>query len=89
MQAVGLTEMFFETQEPENAEVPIPEWLANLPAGDYEFEGLSVDGVEMDGVATIETTSESPAAEPAMSRVRRKRCPCLRAAGPGIGPGTS
>ncbi len=53
MQQVGLTEMFFETQEPENAEVPIPEMLANLPEGDYEFEGLSVDGVEIDGVATL------------------------------------
>lgn len=53
IQDLGLTEMFFETQEPENAEVPIPEVLANLPEGDYEFEGISVDGVEMDGVATL------------------------------------
>ena len=53
MRDVGLTEMLFETQEPENAEVPIPEWLANLPEGDYEFEGRSVEGIEMEGVATL------------------------------------
>lgn len=53
MQDVGLTEMFFETQEPENAEVPIPEMLANLPEGEYEFEGVSVEGEEMEGVATL------------------------------------
>ena len=40
MRRVGFTEMFFETQQPENAEVPIPRMLANLPEGTYEFEGV-------------------------------------------------
>lgn len=53
LRRVGFTEMFFETQEPENAEVPIPEMLANLPEGDYEFHGTSVDGLAMEGTATL------------------------------------
>lgn len=36
---LGLTELFFETVEPENAKVPIDEMLAKLPAGKYVFSG--------------------------------------------------
>lgn len=39
----GLTEFFFETSEPENAEVPIADVLARLPVGDYDISGLLVD----------------------------------------------
>jgi len=46
---VGLTELFYETQEPLNAVVPIPDWLANLPEGEYHFRGLSVEGRELTG----------------------------------------
>ena len=34
---LGLTELFFETTEPENAKLPLDEVLRMLPAGDYEF----------------------------------------------------
>jgi hypothetical protein len=40
----GLTELFFETDEPENAEVPIEEVLARLPEGTYTFRGVMVEG---------------------------------------------
>ena len=36
---LGLTELFFETVEPENAKVPIDEMLAKLPAGNYTIAG--------------------------------------------------
>ena len=36
---LGLTELFFETVEPENAKVPIGEMLAKLPAGNYTIAG--------------------------------------------------
>jgi hypothetical protein len=39
MRSLGLTELFFETVEPENAEVPIPQMLAKLPAGNYRIYG--------------------------------------------------
>jgi len=53
LKSLGLTELFFETDEPENAEVPIPELLALLPEGNYRFEGRSVDGPKMTGTATL------------------------------------
>ena len=43
---LGLTELFFETVEPENADVPIEEMLANLPAGDYEISGPTMENGE-------------------------------------------
>ncbi len=36
---LGLTELFFETVEPENADVPIDEMLAKLPEGRYTIAG--------------------------------------------------
>jgi hypothetical protein len=34
---LGMTELFMETHEPENAKMPIATLLEKLPAGDYEF----------------------------------------------------
>ena len=49
----GLTELFFETSEPLNEEVPILEVIARLPEGTYTFTGvLAEDGEEV----TFETT---------------------------------
>ena len=42
---LGMTELFFETVEPENAEVPIADMLAILPEGDYVIEGPVVDSL--------------------------------------------
>ena len=36
---LGVTELFFETVEPENADVPIAEMLAKLPEGSYTISG--------------------------------------------------
>jgi hypothetical protein len=49
----GLTELFFETSEPANAEVPITEVLAHLPEGTYTFTGDMVDGAESTMTATL------------------------------------
>ena len=46
---LGLTELFFETVEPENADVPIDEMLAKLPAGNYKIEGPSMENGESSG----------------------------------------
>ena len=40
----GLTELFFETSEPPNADVPISQVLARLPEGTYTFTGKMVGG---------------------------------------------
>jgi hypothetical protein len=56
LRTFGFTEVFLETQEPPNADVPIPEVLARLPAGEYEFETVTIDGVEQDGTARFSHT---------------------------------
>jgi hypothetical protein len=48
----GLTELFFETSEPENAETPISQVLTRLPEGTYNFKGDMVGG----GTSTVSAT---------------------------------
>jgi len=46
---LGLTELFFETVEPENADVPIRRMLAKLPEGRYTFSGPGQEHGEATG----------------------------------------
>jgi hypothetical protein len=50
---LGLTEFFFESVEPEFSELPVEEFLALFPEGDYEFIGRSLEGDELVGTATF------------------------------------
>lgn len=56
---LGLTELFFESVEPENAETPIPDVLKVLPEGSYKIEGTSPDGKRTAGTALL--THDIPA----------------------------
>ena len=56
LQPLGLTELFFETDEPPNDEVPIADMLAILPAGDYDFTAKTADGLLAKGTATLSHT---------------------------------
>jgi hypothetical protein len=60
---LGLTELFFETVEPENAEVPIEEMLAKLPEGDYTIAGRDIILGESSGLTegTALLTHDIPA----------------------------
>jgi hypothetical protein len=40
----GLTEFFWETEEPEFSEVPVKQFKKRFPAGTYTFRGETVDG---------------------------------------------
>jgi hypothetical protein len=53
LKVLGLTEFFFETNEPPNAQLPIKELLKHFPEGKYEFEATAVDGGLMKGTATL------------------------------------
>jgi hypothetical protein len=44
----GLTELFFESVEPELAALPIVKFMERFPEGDYEFEGIRNDGIELE-----------------------------------------
>lgn len=46
---LGLTELFFETVEPANADVPIPEVLKVLPEGNYTVMGSAIEVGERQG----------------------------------------
>jgi hypothetical protein len=46
---LGLTELFFETVEPENADVPIRRMLAKLPEGRYRIAGPGRENGESTG----------------------------------------
>lgn len=46
---LGLTELFFETVEPENKGTPIEEILSKLPEGEYTFEGTVMENGQKGG----------------------------------------
>jgi hypothetical protein len=60
---LGLTELFFETVEPENVDVPIDELLETLPEGNYEFKGSGIEVGERTGetIGTALLTHDIPA----------------------------
>jgi hypothetical protein len=49
---LGLTELFFETVEPANADVPLDEMLARLPAGMYTIQGPAIEVGERMGLTS-------------------------------------
>lgn len=46
---LGMTELFFEGAEPTLDEFPLEDLLDLFPEGEYEFEGRTVDGAEIEG----------------------------------------
>lgn len=46
---LGLTELFFETVEPANADVPIEDMLALLPEGMYAVQGTGIEYGDLTG----------------------------------------
>jgi hypothetical protein len=48
---LGMTELFFEGAEPNLNDVELQDLLDLFPEGEYEFEGLTVDGNEIEGEA--------------------------------------
>jgi hypothetical protein len=49
---LGLTELFFESVEPANADVQIDEILATLPGGNYTISGRAMEGGESAGMTS-------------------------------------
>jgi hypothetical protein len=56
----GLTELFFESVEPELDQLPLVTFLKRFPEGDYEFEGIRNDGIELE--SEVEFTHIIPCA---------------------------
>jgi hypothetical protein len=49
--ALGMTELFFESEEPSLDELPLDEFLELFPAGQYIFVGETVEGEKISGRA--------------------------------------
>jgi hypothetical protein len=49
----GLTELFSESNEPPFSEVPLEEFKARFPEGEYTFVGETIDGETLVGTATL------------------------------------
>jgi hypothetical protein len=49
----GLTELFSESNEPPFSEVPLDEFKARFPEGEYTFAGETIDGQTLTGTATL------------------------------------
>ena len=49
----GLTELFSESNEPPFDELPLVEFEALFPEGEYRFEGMTIDGRKLVGTATL------------------------------------
>jgi hypothetical protein len=50
---LGMTELFFEGAEPNLDDFPLANLLALFPEGEYEFEGLTVDNLELESTAML------------------------------------
>lgn len=50
---LGVTELFFESNEPSIAELPVDEFLALFPAGLYSFAGVTIEGDKITGRAQL------------------------------------
>jgi len=60
--AQGLAEGFFESDEPSLDELSMEEFLARFPEGEYEFEGRTLEGEEIEGEAEFTHTLPAPPA---------------------------
>ena len=49
----GVTELFFESEEPSLEDVPLDELFARFPEGNYTFKSTTVDGKKLSGKATF------------------------------------
>jgi hypothetical protein len=69
LEELGLTELFFETVEPENREVSISEMLDKLPEGKYTFRGSAIENGEEMGttIGTALLTHDIPRGPPLVS----------------------
>jgi hypothetical protein len=53
VQLQGITELFFESEEPSLEEFPLEDFLARFPAGPYTFVAVTRDGAVLSGKATL------------------------------------
>ncbi len=60
LRAQGLTELRFESAEPNFEDLSPEEFFARFPAGRYEIEGVTLDGLELESVVKISHVMPAP-----------------------------
>jgi hypothetical protein len=60
LQRQGLTEFFFESAEPTFDELDPDDFFARFPAGEYEVEGLTLDGERIEGETELTHLMPAP-----------------------------
>lgn len=56
----GLTQLFFESAEPRFAELPPTVFFERFPEGEYEVEGVTLDGKELESVTELTHLMPAP-----------------------------
>jgi hypothetical protein len=62
LRAQGLTELFFESAEPPFDELPPEEFFQRFPEGNYEIDGLTLDGEERESTVILSHVLPAPVA---------------------------
>jgi hypothetical protein len=53
LKELGMNELSFESEEPSLEDLPLEQFLALFPEGEYEFLGKTVEGDDLEGTATL------------------------------------
>jgi len=56
----GLTELFFESAEPTFDELAPEEFFKRFPEGEYEVEGVTLEGIEMESTSVVTHLMPAP-----------------------------
>lgn len=65
----GLTEIFFESDEPSFDELPPDRFFRRFPAGEYEIEAVTLEGDELESEVELSHVMPAPAEELTISGV--------------------
>jgi hypothetical protein len=53
LKELGMNELSFESEEPSLEDLPLEQFLALFPEGEYEFVGRTIEGDDLEGTATL------------------------------------
>ena len=70
----GLTEIFFESAEPVFEALPHADFFDRFPEGEYEIEGRTLDGTELESEVELTHTMPAPAAPEVNGEVMAVQC---------------
>lgn len=70
----GLTELFFESAEPPFDELPPLQFFGRFPEGEYEIEGLTLDGESLESTVQLSHVMPAPPVVRISGRAAAENC---------------